>query len=153
MALTNEQIEEYLKNTKKILLSTITEENKPDLRILGAIGTEGVNLYFTTADKSRKVTQINVNPNVAVYFEAPNQKFPNYVNATLYGKARKVTIENDIERAVALIKENLPHFEWADDKIIYAVEPDLIKIYNSSEELAQDRLQIVEYSNKESIEV
>lgn len=150
MALTKNQIEEYLKSTKKIILSTVTEENKPDLRILGAIATDGANTFFSTLSNARKVTQIEVNPNVAVYFEAPDQKFPNYINATVYGKARKVVCEKELEKAVALIKDNLPHFEWSDDKSIYVVEPDQIKFFNSSAELAQDKVQIVEYNNKES---
>lgn len=150
MALTKNQIEEYLKSTKKIILSTVTEENKPDLRILGAIATDGANTYFSTLSNARKVTQIEVNPNVAVYFEAPDQKFPNYINATVYGKARKVVCEKELEKAVALIKDNLPHFEWSDDKSIYVVEPDQVKVFNSSAELAQDKVQIVEYNNKES---
>lgn len=150
MALTEKQIEEYLKKTKKIILSTVTEENTPDLRILGAIATDGVNTYFSTLSNARKVTQIEANPNVAVYFEAPDQKFPNYINATVYGKARKVVCEEELKKAVALIKDNLPHFELTDDKSIYVVEPDRIKIFNSSAELAQDKVQIVEYSNDES---
>lgn len=150
MALSKKQIEEYLKSTKKIILSTVTEENKPDLRILGAIATDGTNTFFSTLNNARKVTQIELNPNVAVYFEAPDQKFPNYINATVYGKARKVVSEKELEKAVALIKENLPHFEWTDEKSIYVVEPDQIKIFNSSAELAQDKIQIVLYNYKEA---
>lgn len=150
MALTKEQIEEYLKSTKKIILSSITEENKPDLRILGAIATEGTRLFFSTLSNARKVSQLESNPNVAVYFEAPGQQFPNYINATVYGKARKVESEKEIEKAVGLIKENLTHFEWTEGKSIYVVEPEQIKVYNSSAELAQDKLQIVEYNNKEA---
>lgn len=143
MALTNEQIEQYLKDTKRILLSTVTEDNKSDVRILGAIATDGFKTYFSTASNARKVAQIEANPNVAIYFEAPGQEFPNYVNATVYGKARKVGCEKGVEKAVALIKENLPHFELTEDKSIYVVEPEQIKIYNSSAELAQDKIQIV----------
>jgi general stress protein 26 len=148
MALTKEQIEEYLKSTKKILLSTVTEENTPDIRILGAIATDGIKVYFSTASSARKVAQIERNNNVAIYFEAPGQKFPDYINATVYGKAKKVTCEKGIEKALSLIKENLPHYELTEDKSIYVVEPEQIKIYNSSAELAQDKLQIVEYNNK-----
>lgn len=150
MALSKEQIEEYLKSTKKIILSTVTEENKPDLRILGAIATDGARLFFSTLSSARKVAQIEANPNVAVYFEAPGQQFPNYINATVYGKASKVVSEEEIEKAVGLIKENLPHFELTEGKSIYVVEPEQIKIYNSSAELAQDKLQIVEYNHKEA---
>lgn len=150
MALTEKQIEEYLKSTTKIILSTVTEENKPDLRILGAIATEGVNTFFSTLGNARKVAQIELNPNVAIYFEAPDQKFPNYINATVYGKARKVDSEKELKKAVALIKEKLPHFEWSDEKSIYVVEPDQIKIFNSSAELVQDKIQIIEYNNKEA---
>lgn len=144
MALTNEQIENYLKSTKRILLSTVTEDGKADVRILGAIATDGVKTYFSTASNARKVAQIENNPNVAIYFEAPGQEFPNYINATVYGKASKVTDDKGIEKATALIKENLPRFELTSDKSIYVVEPEQIKIYNSSAELAQDKLQIVE---------
>lgn len=145
MALTNEQIETYLKSTKRILLSTVTEDNKADVRILGAIATDGVKTYFSTASNARKVAQIENNPDVAVYFEAPGQEFPNYINATVYGKAKKVTCEKGIAKAVSLIKEKLPKFELTEDKSIFVVEPEQIKIYNSSAELAQDKIQIVTF--------
>lgn len=145
MALTNQQIETYLKSTRRILLSTVTEENKADVRILGAIATDGVKTYFSTASDARKVQQIEKNPNVAIYFEAPGQEFPNYINATVYGKAKKVTCEAGLEKAVALIKEKLPHFEYTEDKSIFVVEPEQIKIYNSSAEPAQDKIQIVKF--------
>lgn len=145
MALTNEQIETYLKSTKRILLSTVTEDNKADVRILGAIATDGVKTYFSTASNARKVAQIENNPNVAIYFEAPGQEFPNYINATVYGKAKRVTCDKGIEKAVSLIRENLPKFELTEDKSIFVVEPEQIKIYNSSAELAQDKIQIVTF--------
>lgn len=145
MALTTRQIEEYLKNTRRILLATVTKDNKPDLRILGAIATDGVKTYFSTASDARKVKQIEENPNVTVYFETPGQEFPNYINATVYGKAKKVVCQKGVERAAALIKEKLPHFELTEEKSIFVVEPEQIKIYNSSAELAQDKVQIVEW--------
>jgi len=145
MALTQEQIEKYLKDTKRILLSTVTEENTADIRILGAIATDGVKVYFSTASDARKVKQIENNENVAIYFEAPGQEFPNYVNATLYGKAKKLTCEKGIEKAKELIKGNLPKFEFTENKSIFVVEPTQIKIFNSSAELEQDKVQIVEY--------
>ncbi|MBO7516083.1 MAG: pyridoxamine 5'-phosphate oxidase family protein [Lachnospiraceae bacterium] len=143
MALTKEQIENYLKSTKRILLSTVTEEGKADVRILGAIATDGFKTYFSTASNARKVAQIEKNPNVAIYFEAPGQEFPNYINATVYGKAKKVGCDEGVKKAVDLIKANLPRFELTPDKSIYVVEPESIKVYNSSAELAQDKIQIV----------
>ena len=145
MALTNEQLETYLKETKRILLSTVTEENKSDIRILGAFATDGVKTYFSTASNARKVGQIEKNPNVAIYFEAPGQEFPNYVNVTVYGKAKKVTCDKGIEKAKALIKEKLPKFELTEDKSIFVVEPEQIKIFNSAAELVQDKIQIITY--------
>lgn len=142
MALTREEIENYLKSTKRILLSTVTKENTPDIRILGAIATDGFKTYFSTATSARKVAQIAANPNVAIYFEAPGQAFPNYINATVYGKA-KLVIGEEEAKAKELIKENLPHFEFTPDKSIFAVEPEEIKVYNSSAELAQDKIQIL----------
>lgn len=145
MALTNQEIEAYLKSTKRILLSTVTEDNKADVRILGAIATDGVKIYFSTAGDARKVKQIEKNPYVAIYFEAPGQEFPDYINITVYGKARKAASGGEAERAAVLIKERLPHFELTPDKSIFVVEPGQLKIYNSSAELSQDKLQLVEY--------
>ncbi len=145
MGLSNQEIEKYLKDTKRILLSTVTEENEADIRILGAIATDGFKTYFSTATNSRKVAQIEKNPNVAIYFEAPGQEFPNYVNATVYGKAKKLTCEKGIEKAKNLIHEKLPKFEFTDEKSIFVVEPVEIKIYNSSAELAQDKIQILKF--------
>ena len=146
MALTNQEIEKYLQNTKRILLATVTEDNKADIRILGAIATDGFKTYFSTATNARKVAQIEKNPDVAIYFEAPGQEFPNYMNVTVYGKAKKVSCEKGIEKAAALIKEKLSKFELTADKSIFVVEPEEIKIFNSSAELAQDKIQIVKLS-------
>lgn len=148
MALTNEQLENYLNSTKRILLATVTEDNKADIRILGAIATDGVKTYFSTASNARKVAQIEANPNVAIYFETPGQEFPNYVNVTVYGKAKKVVCEKCVEKAVTLIKQKLPNFELTEEKSIYAVEPEQIKIFNSAAELVQDKVQIIEYKNQ-----
>ena len=145
MALTNQEIETYLKDTKRILLSTVTKDGKADIRILGAIATDGFKTYFSTATNARKVEQIDNNPNVAIYFEAPGQEFPNYVNVTVYGKAKKVTCEKGLEKAKELIHEKLPKFEFTDDKSIFAVEPEEIKVFNSSAELAQDKVQILTF--------
>ena len=145
MALSQNQINEYLKKTKTILLSTVTEENKADVRILGAIATDGVDTYFSTQKDARKVSQIESNPNVALYFEAPGQAFPNYINATVYGKAQRVTDLEEIEKAKTLIKEKLPHFEFSEGKEIFVVKAEEVKIYNSSAELAQDKIQVEKY--------
>ncbi len=145
MALTTKQIEDYLKETKRILLSSVTEDNKSDIRILGAFATDGVKTYFSTASNARKVGQIENNPNVAIYFEAPGQEFPNYVNITVYGKAKKVTCDKGTEKAKELIKEKLPKFEFTEDKSIYVVEPEQIKIFNSAAELVQDKVQILTF--------
>lgn len=148
MALSKEQIEQYLKDTKTILLATVTGDNTPDIRILGAIGTIGTKVYFSTASNARKVAQIKNNPNVAVYFETPGQSFPNYINATLYGKAEPVTSKECIDKAAAAIRKNLPDFELTPDKSLYVVKPEQIKIFNSSAELAQDKVQIIEYKTE-----
>ncbi len=143
MALTNQEIENYLKSTKRILLATVTQDNTADVRILGAIATDGFKTYFSTASDARKAAQIENNPNVAIYFEAPGQEFPNFINVTVYGKAKKVGCEKGLEKAKELIKEKLPKFEFTEDKSIYVVEPEEIKIFNSSAELSQDKIQIV----------
>lgn len=64
MALTRKQIEDYLKSTKKILLATVAGDNTPDIRILGAIATDGLILYFSTLENTKKVEQITNNPNI-----------------------------------------------------------------------------------------
>ena len=145
MALTNQEVENYLKNTSRILLASVTQDNTADLRILGAIATDGFKTYFSTASNARKVAQIEKNPNVAIYFETPGQEFPNYINATVYGKAGKVEDAAELEKAKGLIKEKLPKFEFTEDKSIYAVEPVEIKVFNSSAELSQDKVQIISF--------
>lgn len=145
MALTNQEVENYLKNTARILLASVTQDNTADLRILGAIATDGFKTYFSTASNARKVAQIEKNPSVAIYFETPGQEFPNYINATVYGKASKVEDAAELEKAKGLIKEKLPKFEFTKDKSIYVVEPVEIKVFNSSAELSQDKVQIISF--------
>lgn len=145
MALTNQEVENYLKNTSRILLASVTQDNTADLRILGAFATDGFKTYFSTASNARKVAQIEKNPDVAIYFETPGQEFPNYINATVYGKAGKVEDAAELEKAKGLIKEKLPKFEFTKDKSIYVVEPVEIKVFNSSAELSQDKVQIISF--------
>ena len=68
------------------------------------------------------------------------------MNVTVYGKAKKVSCEKGIEKAVVLIKENLPKFELTQEKAIFVLLSEEIKIFNSSAELAQDKVQIVKYN-------
>ncbi len=89
MALSKDQIKEYLSSTKKILLSTVTDENKPDIRILGGFATDGFKLYFSSLRNSRKVSQIEANPHVAVYFEAPISNFLTILMQRYMGKQKK----------------------------------------------------------------
>jgi len=144
MALKNDAIEQYLLDTKKILLATVAD-NKSDIRILGGFVTEGLVTYFTSKKEANKVKQIIQNPNVSIYFEKPDQVFPNYINITIYGEAKIIDDREEFEKVEKCITRKLPHLKIGEEtNAIIKVIPKTIKIYNSASELESDKIQVIE---------
>jgi uncharacterized pyridoxamine 5'-phosphate oxidase family protein len=132
MAVTQNEILTYLKDNKSIVLASIGEDGKPDLRSLGGYNFDGYTLYFGTAASSNKVKQLANNSAVSILVQHEEQVIPNFKNITIYGTAEKLT-GDEYEAGSKKIKERRPNAEF-DEKVknIYKVKANQIKILDFS---------------------
>lgn len=134
MSIDKNFIEEYLTNTKYIVLATVDDENTPALRTLGAFGVDSYTTYFSTAEGAEKVEQIKHNTNVSVFFQHENQELASFINVAIKGKAAKVTDEAEVIKAIEVIGKRNPRFKERIEKdglgsnVIFRVHPSELKI-------------------------
>lgn len=142
MALTTQEIEEYLKENKAVVLATTGEEGQPDLRTLGGYNFDGYTLYFGSAATANKVNQIANNSKVSVLVQHEGQVIPNYKNITLYGVAEKLT-GLEYEKGKKIIQERRPNAEFDENvKSIFKVTPKKIKVLDFSVK-SEDKVAII----------
>ena len=133
MALSEQEIKEYLKENKSIVLATSDEDGQTDLRSLGGYNFDGYNLYFGTSANANKVKQIDRNSKVSVLVQHEGQVIPQYKNITIYGEAKRLT-GAEYKLGVAKIIERRPNAVFDEDsKHIYKVIPNKIKILDFTE--------------------
>jgi nitroimidazol reductase NimA-like FMN-containing flavoprotein (pyridoxamine 5'-phosphate oxidase superfamily) len=133
MALSEQEIKEYLKENKSIVLATIDEDGQTDLRSLGGYNFDGFTLYFGTAASANKVKQIANNNKVSVLVQHEGQVIPQYKNITIYGEAKRLT-GDEYELGKAKIIERRPNAVLEEDtKHIYKVIAEKIKILDFTE--------------------
>lgn len=134
MALKENEIVEYLKENKSIVLATLGEDNQPDLRALGGYNFDHFDLYFGTSAKSNKVKQLEINNNVTILAQRENQTIPDFKNVTIYGEAVKLT-GDDYIIGRQKIQERRPSAEFEEGiKNIYKVRAKIIKVLDFSKE-------------------
>lgn len=133
MALTRNEIYEYLKENKSVVLATTGKDGQPDLRSLGGYNFHGYTLYFATAANSNKVEQIADNSNVSILVQHEGQVIPDFKSLTIYGKAEKVTAEEYI-LGKQKIQERRPNLEFQENvRNIYKVIAKKIKVLDFSQ--------------------
>lgn len=134
MSMKNNELIEYIRKTKSLVLGTVTEKNKPALRSIGSFGTDGTFIYFSTGAATSKVQQIASNPNVSLLFQHENQQFPAFRNVSVAGKAERLTEAADKKAAVNFITARNPAFSkriaqnGLDTFALYKVTPIEIKL-------------------------
>lgn len=126
MGKTLQEIQDYLLETKSLVLATVDSDNKPQIRHLGGYNVAGLTIYFLTTAKTAKTKEILENPQVAVLFQKEGQQVPK--NITIYGKAEKLTGREADERA-EFIRERRPQLKY-DSNIneIYKIQAETVKI-------------------------
>lgn len=132
MAITKNEIETYLQESKSIVLATVDEEGQPDLRSLGGYNFDGYTLFFGTSAQSNKVKQLSKNNKVNILVQHEGQVIPQYKNVTIYGVAEKLT-GTDYETGKSKIQERRPNIEFDEkEKNIYKVTAKSVKILDFS---------------------
>ncbi len=61
-----EKIYNFIKNEKYAVISTVNEASQPESALVAFSETENLEIIFATSDKTRKLQNILLNPNVSV---------------------------------------------------------------------------------------
>lgn len=143
MALTQQEIHEYLKENKSVVLATTGAEEQPDLRVLGGYNFDGYTLYFGGSATANKVKQIAHNSKVSILIQHEGQEIPNFKNITIYGVAEKLT-GAEYEKGQKIIQERRPNAEF-DEKVksIFKVTPKKVKILDFAAK-PEEKITIIE---------
>ncbi|HBC91672.1 MAG TPA: pyridoxamine 5'-phosphate oxidase family protein [Pelotomaculum sp.] len=142
-----DNVKEYIGKTKWVILSTVTQENLPALRTLGSIVNDDLNIYFSTGKNTAKVAQIESNPFVTLLFQHEGQELATFINVTYTGKAEKVSSEQELAKAIALLSNRSPRFKeraekgQLDETAIFKVEPVRIKYLDYSQGIGPAAVQ------------
>jgi uncharacterized pyridoxamine 5'-phosphate oxidase family protein len=128
MAVSKNDIEDYLKGAKSVVLATVDKDGTPQVRHLGGYGVEGADVYLNTAANSEKVEQIKANPKVTLLFHQEGQQIPNLKNITVYGEARILSGE-EFDKAADIIKKRRPQAQISKgvNAIIHVI-PEKVKV-------------------------
>jgi len=134
-----DKVKKYISKTKWVVLSTVTQDNIPVLRTLGSIVNDDLNIYFSTGKNTAKVAQIESNPFVALLFQHEGQELSTFINVTYTGKAKKLSCEQELAKAIELLSNRSPRFKERAEKgqlgetAIFKVEPVSIKYLDYSQ--------------------
>ncbi|MBE5918370.1 MAG: pyridoxamine 5'-phosphate oxidase family protein [Pseudobutyrivibrio ruminis] len=128
-------IKDYIYENKSLVLATVDEAGKPQIRHIGGYTIDGKDILFSTGKDTDKTREIANNNNVALLFQHEGQQA--LKNVTLYGKARKLD-EEETKKAVDLIKIRRPQLRYTPEaNIIYRVESESVKVLDFSKEERQ----------------
>jgi general stress protein 26 len=102
-----QQMIEYVASHQKMTLATVTPDGKPIARTVDYV-TDGADIYFGTSKNSRKVRDIQNNPNVAYTVDEDYKDWSQIQGAQMQGKATIVTDEAELSRIGKLFIEKFP---------------------------------------------
>lgn len=129
------EIRDYIYDNKSLVLSTVDEVGKPQLRHIGGYTIDGTDILFQTRFDTDKTKEIANNNNVALLFQHEGQQ--SLKNVTIYGKAEKLD-EVEAEQAANLIKERRPQLNYDPQvNVIFKVTTDSIKVLDFTAETKQ----------------
>lgn len=133
--MTENEISQYMKQTKFIILATVDANGAPALRTMGGFAVDGLTVYISTKLNTAKVSQIKANPNVSVYFQHENQAPNTFVNVLVQGRCVLLDSKEERDQAIeVLCRHNSKFKERADkgainnDDAFLRVEPKKVKI-------------------------
>lgn len=142
-----DNVKEYIGKTKWVILSTVAQDNAPAVRTLGSVVNDNLNIYFSTGKNTAKVAQIESNPFVALLFQHEGQELAAFINVTYTGKAKRVSSEQELAKAIELLSKRSPRFKERAEKgqlgetAIFRVEPVCIKYLDYSQGIGPAAVQ------------
>lgn len=149
MAIDKKFVDEYINKGRTIVLATI-ENNSPSLRSLGGFVANELDIIFATLSTSKKVEEIEENPNVSIFSQHENQELVNFFNISIKGVANKIEKEEEIEKAYNLLFERNNSLKGKIDSVgrenytVFKVTPSSIKLLDFSKREAEERLKVIE---------
>ncbi len=129
---------DYIEKTKWVVLASVSQDNKPALRTMGSVVNDDLNIYFSTGKNTAKVAQIESNPFVTFLFQHEGQELSAFKNVTYTGKAKQLSCEKELAKAIELLSNRSPRFKARAEKgelgatAIFKVEPVSIKYLDYS---------------------
>lgn len=145
----SKEIQNYLQETRYIVLATVNEQGAPAVRTLGSFVAEGLNVYFSTGTSTTKVEQISANPQVAVLFQQENQEIKSFVNVTISGNAKELIGDTERSKAISLLAGKSLRFKERAEKgqlegtSLFRIDPDEIKVVNLGKGLGDKAIEII----------
>lgn len=151
MSINEKSLNEYLNQTKFIVLSTITSEQAPTLRSLASFAVDELTTYFSTAKVTDKVEQIKANPQVSILFQHENQELSAFYNATIAGKAIEVTEETERQKAIQLLSSRSPNFKarvesgQIANNTFFRIDPQEVKVLDFTKGLGPNAVSVLKF--------
>jgi len=123
------KIEKYLKDHKKMTLSTVTVDGQPIAHTV-QYASRGNTVYFFTKPSQRKVVNINNNSRVGYAIDHDYEDWSKIQGAQMIANARVLEDKKEVDAAFALIAEKFPHMAaigkaFLEHHVIVEVEPVL----------------------------
>lgn len=110
------EIQEYITASKFGLLTYLRSDLTPISRTMGSFAPEGLNLYFSTARDSAKVTELQERGRVSFYFEHDGQAPERWKSVLLIGDAELLEGGDSYSAAVTGLAAKSPRFRERVEK-------------------------------------
>ena len=122
-----EKIEAYLKDHKKMTLSTVSEEGQAMAHTVQYVSS-GNTVYFFTKPSQRKVVNLRYNPKVGYAVDHDYDDWSKIQGVQMLGTARVLTDDKEVDDSFALFGTKYPHLAaigkaFLEHHVIVEVKP------------------------------
>ncbi|MCG8569471.1 MAG: pyridoxamine 5'-phosphate oxidase family protein [Spirochaetes bacterium] len=111
MASTNQEIfkkiSDFLQEHDKITLATVSKEGLPVAHTVSHVN-DGPVVYFTTLSHTRKIANIQFNPNIAYAIDDQSEDIKNVRGIQMQGKAEIIKNQGEMDKVLGLINSKFP---------------------------------------------
>jgi len=143
---------QFLRSNSVAVISTVASDGQPESATIYFVVNGKFTFYFMTKNFSRKYTNLETNPKVALVIGTENEP----VTAQIQGTAEKITDPKEFDKAMSLLEQNFlknefvaPLFQLSPEKndiIIYRITPSWMRwldLRSDKEKVDGDFIQII----------